>query len=262
MSRVNRRIASTALALPLISWGAALFVALEPRQWLSLSTSVLRGFTADALLYTTGCAIVAAPLCGIAALSAARGTNPGPVRISLATAWLLGVPVLLFTAASALVTLIASGGDSAAVAFVAVSHATLAAVAFALAAFGALTATFFHDTLDAAACSLTIALVAAGGLLVAGASVADMPKGLVDFALLASPLVAVASSAHIDLVRMDVLYQISPLAHLGTEYPDWQVAVASYVAAGFVCLGAITVICATSEPMAPRRRSLQTPQVS
>ena len=91
-------------------------------------------------------------------------------------------------------------------------------MALALAAWGALCGVF-SDPLDAAAFSLIVVLVAAGGLLVAGASVADLPRRLVALALTASPLVVIASAANIDIVRMDLLYQISPLAHMQVDYP-------------------------------------------
>ena len=113
------------------------------------------------------------------------------------------------------------------------------AVALALAAFGALCGAAFRDPLDAAACSLTIVLVATGGLLVAGASVADAPRGLIDVALAASPLVAITAAAHIDVIRMGVPYQISPLAHIQVDYPTWTAACACYMTIAACCFVAL-----------------------
>jgi hypothetical protein len=36
-----------------------------------------------------------------------------------------------------------------------------------------------------------------------------------------SPIVSVASAVNVDLLRTDLLYRISPLAHLRFEYPVW-----------------------------------------
>ena len=119
---------------------------------------------------------------------------------------------------------------------VATSHATMFAVAFALAAFGALCAATLIDPLDAAACSLAIVLTAAGGLLVAGASLTDVPLALIDVAVTASPLVAMTASAHIDLSRMAVPYQMSPLAHLQVDYPAWYAACGWYLLFAAACV--------------------------
>jgi hypothetical protein len=142
------------------------------------------------------------------------------------------VPVLLFTAVSAVLIRIALGSGS--LSFIASSHATMAAVAAALAAFGAFCGARFSDPLDAAACSLALVLLAAVGLLVAGAWVALAPGWIVRAGLFASPLVAIASAAGIDLVRMDTLYRISPLAHLHIEYPTWYAACAWHLLLTFV----------------------------
>jgi hypothetical protein len=93
----------------------------------------------------------------------------------------------------------------------------------------------FTDALDAVGCSLTVVLVAAGGLLVAGAALADVPRALIDVALTASPFVTMASASHIDVMRMGVPYQMSPLAHLQVEYPSWYVASGWYLALAGLC---------------------------
>jgi hypothetical protein len=109
------------------------------------------------------------------------------------------------------------------------------AVALGLAAFGAFCGAVFVDPLDAAACSLLVVLVAAGGLLVSGAALQRVPALLIEVALTASPLVAMASSAHIDVARMAVPYQMSALARLQVEYPAWYAASASYLTFAALC---------------------------
>jgi len=39
--------------------------------------------------------------------------------------------------------------------------------------------------------------------------------------LIASPIVSAASAADVDLLRTDLLYRISPLAHGRFDYPAW-----------------------------------------
>ena len=226
-----------AAALPMVASLASIFVHVDPASWFSMSAAMRRGLTADLLLYITGVMIIAAPIAGVVVGNNARASRR-PRRLA-AAAWKLVPAVLLFTAMSAVFTLLALGvSEDFGWRFILTSHATLAAVALALVAFGAWCGALFRDPLDAAACSLTIVLVAAGGLFVAGASVADVPRQLLDVALTASPLVAVASAAHIDIVRMGVPYQISPLAHLEVDYPSWYAASAWYLAIAGACFAA------------------------
>jgi hypothetical protein len=251
-----------AAGLPLLAWGAAIFIGLEPSQWFFPSAVLLRGLTADALLYTAVALVIAAPLAGMAAWSSTPRSDGTPLRHALTVAWPLVVSVAIFVSVSALVSFLGWGGGREALELTATSHATLGAVALALAAFGAVCGALFRDPLDAAACSLTLALFATGGLLAAGASVADAPRGLVDIALLASPLVAIASAAHIDLVRMDVLYQISPLAHLGIGYPAWYLACAWYLAMAALGFAGLTWTSRTARAVVPpaRPRGPQVPR--
>ena len=92
-----------------------------------------------------------------------------------------------------------------------------------------------------AAFSLVITLTAAGGLLVSGAVVADLPRPMIALGLVASPLVVIASAAQIDIVRMDLLYQISPLAHVQIDYPVWHRASAWYLALALTCFLTLTL---------------------
>jgi hypothetical protein len=230
-------------ALPLAAAGASIFVNLDPSLWFAIPEPLRRGVTADALLYIAGCVIVAAPIAGVAAASSRRRPRHEPFRIgdALAAMWPLLVAVLLFVAASALVTALGLGVTHPEIgSFVATSHATLAAVGLALSGFGAFCGVTFRDPLDAAAISLSVVLLATGGLLVAGASVADAPRELITLALTASPLMVLTSAAHIDLARMGVPYQISPLAHMQVDYPAWYAACAWYLLVAAVCFVGFT----------------------
>ena len=211
--------------------------------------------------------IVAAPLGGVAMMSrrwppAARGgarggTQEGTLRSGCLIAARLAVPSTIVAGVSAVVALAANGGVPGAVlgavhragqtpfadaiAPVAISHATLWAATMALAAMGALCATCVADPLDAAAGAVTLALAVSAGVLVAGPAIVDAPLGAIDAALLASPLVATASAANLDLLRGDVLYHLSPLAHGRFDYPAWWTASVCYAGFALLCIAAATL---------------------
>ena len=170
---------------------------------------------------------------------------------ALAIARPLLVAVLLFTAVSALLTWSLADAPGAA-RLTATFHATVAAVALALAVFGAFCGVAFADPLDGAACSLGLVLLAAAGLLVAGASLDGVPRPLIDLALRASPLVAMTSAARIDILRMDVLYQISPLAHVQVDYPTWYAASGWHLVLAFSCFLGLVWKCGVTRTAAAR----------
>ena len=169
--------------------------------------------------------VVAAPLCGVA-LATRR------FRGAVLAAALLAVALLVSAAA----TLTLAGWSPAEARLVLVSHATLAVVGLALAAFGGWVGVSFRDPLDAAAVSAGTALVAALGLFAAGPMAADLPTPIVNAALSANPIVAAASAADVDLLRTDLLYRLSPLAHRSFDYPSWYFPLAVYGAILLVSL--------------------------
>ena len=226
-SRNRVRLWAGAAALPVLTNSAAIYVNASP-GWTSFPASAWRALAADALLYTSAALVIAAPIAGVAAMKVDDRTRT------------LAISVLLFVAVSACLTALEWGGSAGTLAFIATSHATIGAVAFALAALGAYCGAVWRDALDAAAVSLLVALVAAGALLVAGASIADAPQSIVQAGLLASPFVAAATAAQIDVVRLETFYQISPLAHMRVDYPSWQAACGCYLAVGCVFFVGVT----------------------
>jgi hypothetical protein len=227
--------------LPVVANAAAVYINLGP-GWTSFSAPAWRALASEALLYTSAVLVVAAPLGGVMAMRieqrAAR--SRGAAGLAPLITRTLALTVLLFTSVSACLTGLEWSGSPGAFAFVATSHATLAAVLFGLAAFGAYCAVVWRDALDAAAFSLAVALVAAGGLLVAGSSIADASPRALQAGLLASPFVAAATAARIDVVRLETFYQISPLAHMRVDYPSWQAACGCYLAVGSVFFVGVT----------------------
>jgi hypothetical protein len=154
--------------------------------------------------------VVAAPLCGVA-LASRRFRDSRRAAALFVT----------LLAASAAGTLAIGGWSRDALPGVLLSHATLVVTGLALAALGGWLGSTFRDPLDAAALSTGVALVAALGLFALGPLGSDLSTGIVNAALSASPIVSVAWAADVDLLRIDLLYRISPLAHRQFTYPVW-----------------------------------------
>lgn len=212
-------IAACAAALAVTAWLAAAALEAEPSAWLALSRPLLRRVAADAIVLEALAAAVAAPLVGVALRSTGR-------RLAALVGFIATSLALSIAAAVA-----ARGPISAIFA----AHATLATGALAFVALGAASARIFRDELDAAGGALVAALVVTAGLLAAGPSAADLPTPALNAALAASPLVATASAAGIDLLRTEALYQLSPLGQRRFDYPSWPLAAGSYVVAA-ACL--------------------------
>lgn len=109
------------------------------------------------------------------------------------------------------------------------SHAILWAAALVLAMVGAACASAFSEPLDAAACAMAIALSSAVAVFAGGPVLDAIPRWLLEGALIFNPLVAMAGAANIDLFRMELLYQVSPLAHRHVDYPAPVTVFAAYV---------------------------------
>jgi hypothetical protein len=177
-----------------------------------------------ALLWEVTAVVVIAPLAGVAL--AARDFR-GLRRAVIALALLGGV--------SLAAALIAGVPWQTAIA----THLTLGTAGLALAVFGAWCGATFRDPLDAAACSVAVVLVATCGLFALGTLSADLPTSVVNAALLANPIVAVASAANIDLLRFEFLYQISPIAHGRFDYPAWYLAAACFSLVSLMAAGGV-----------------------
>ena len=223
-----------AACVPVVASGASLAASVEPRAWLSLSDQVRWSLASDALLFTTASAIVCAPVVGAVIASRYRDRRTDgrllPAVIPLAAA------LSVFTIVSAMLTFAWRFGRGDEVLFVERSHLTLFAAAAALAGIGALSSAWFRHTLDAAGFSVLLVIVASVGMLVGGAGVGDLPRPVITAGLAASPLIAMATAAEIDIVRSDLLYQISPLAHMQIDYPTWSLASACYLAVACFCV--------------------------
>ncbi len=230
----------SAVAIPV---GAAVVVLASDDRWFGaaqLSTLARAQIAARILMTEAAMAVVAAPLAGVWGVARARHSHVASVsRSGVAAALQEAWPILWSLTGSATVLALSSAIMMLAlgtpdVATLWTSHAVLWAATLALAALGTVCAAVFREPLDAAACSIGIALVISVGLLVAGPLLDNVPWYVLNAALLASPIVATASSANIDIFRTDPLYQLSSLAHTRIDYPTPGAAFAWYVVAALL----------------------------
>ncbi len=226
--------------LPLVATLASIVTILEPRAW--LSPADWRGLAPVAILFSTAALLIAAPLAGVTVAARARGLAllDGAWAATRRTCGTLLVAAVSWTAAAAGLTamLAVAAGETVSTPLFA-AHIVQGAAALALALTGALAAGWFEEPLDAGALSLVLALAGSLGILVAGALVDRLPGAVVEWAVAANPLLAVSSAAHIDVMRTDTLYQISPLAHVQVPVPGWPAAAALYVAVAAACAAAL-----------------------
>ena len=233
--------------LPIVVCLTVFWLAVGLRDVRDLQGPVLSGVFADALLATAAVSMVCAPLLGVAL--ARRATTTASFFRQLAAL------VLAFVAVSALLGLIGHavpGGSS----HLMKAHIALGAGSLALGALGGLCAVSFRDPLDAAAVSVGVAVIAGAGVLIGGPGVTDIPRAVVDAALLASPLVTTAAASGIDILRTDVFYRVSPLAHIGSEYSEWYAASAAYLTFTAACLLSTALIRRRSSTRSPSERSV------
>jgi len=181
------------------------------------------------LMPATFAIVLLAPFAAIVA-SSRRGMRP----------WSVVWPVLVAVAALVVISAAAAiAGRSSDRQTIVIAHLTLASGALAAGAIGALCGRLFADVLDAAAAGAAIVLCLTFALLLAGDVVGDLPVVVLDNALVASPLVAVASAANIDLLRDDTWYRLSPISHRFFNYPDWPKAVGAYGLVSLACFAGL-----------------------
>ena len=217
------------VALTLAAWAAVL---VTRKAWpLGAAPHQTRSqVSAEALLLESLLVVVAAPLAGVAfalqGLDAdhlvhhnARGHSAFGSTCRIAVPLAAGSVTLAMTSAIAAWVVLGESADSHWA--IVRSHVALGLVSLAVAAVGSFSASLAADPLDAAAWALLLSVLSAVGVLAAGPGIAEVPTSAINAALQASPVVAIASAADFDLLRTDLVYRVSPLAHLRTDYPTW-----------------------------------------
>ncbi len=239
----------SALVVPLAATVAVAGLTSQPPWPAGLPAQAAAQFRASVFLLEGALLLIVAPLAGVllaqrvccAAPRSHRADARRPAqanavgalaRIGVAATPILVASTVLACASAALL----GSGPGADAGTLATSHAALWAAAVSLAGIGLLCAAMFGDPLDAAATALVLVLSFAAAVFAAGPALEKAPPRVIDAALLASPIVGLASAASIDIFRTDVLYRLSPLAHLRFDYPSWSTVVAAYVATAALCL--------------------------
>ena len=190
----------------------------------------------DALLAESMAVVIAGPILGVFAATRAARLASSPKNIARQ----LGVGAAIFALAAAVASLVvARSGD---IGTLVASHLTLAIAALTVSSIGAAAGVYFDHPLDATACALAVSLAAGCGVLVTGPLVDAAPSAIVNSALVASPIVATASAADIDVLRGELLYRFSPIAHSQFAYPAWPVACGTYAVVAAACFAFIVTL--------------------
>ena len=217
-----------AAVAPIAIHAALLMMASERGSASTISRYARMQVNTDALLLEAIVSVLAGPLLGVVS-SRRRSTSDGGAGSIVRRCGVLGATF----AGSAAIAHLCVDPTTRVVALIP-PHVTLGIATLAASALGAAAASIADHPLDAAACALLVSGTIGGGVLVAGPLVADAPAALVDAALLASPIVATASAADIDVLRGDLLYRFSPIAHRQFVYPAWPTACLIYLAVAAV----------------------------
>jgi hypothetical protein len=209
-------------AVPIVAVATVALTVAPPGNWPALGPAQWMVIAGNGLILEVALAIVVAALAGVAS----------------GLSWRLLLGTALFVGTSTLLMLVLTRFSADMVPRLAASHAALGAAVIGCAALGAAARACFPNELDAAACSLLTVMAAGFGVFVIGPAAIDLPAAALNLALVASPVVAVASAADIDLFRGDLLYHLSPIAHRQFDYPQWYSAAGLYfvvaAAAGYV----------------------------
>lgn len=211
------RLAMFTAGLPLVTGAALLLLAAPPRAWPTLAAPAVWRITAEALVLDAALLVVLLPVLGVLGATRRIGTFSLAVFVGgfLVVSW--GMAVTGF------------GPSGTTLRLATAAHLTLAAAALALLAGGAACARLWRDPLDAIALGLGLTCLVSFGVLVAGPLADILPPGATTVVLGASPVVAVAAAAEIDLLRTELFYEWSPLAHRRLDYPAWWAASAGYL---------------------------------
>jgi hypothetical protein len=232
---------------PLAVGVARLLFEVPPRGWTTLAPATWWRLAADTLVLDVALLCGLAPMLGV--LAATRRIGAIPVAVFVTT----------FLLVSWVMTLMGFGPSGTALRHGTAAHLTLASAVLALVTCGGCCARMFRDPLDAIALALGLTGSVLLGVLVAGPLADALPALLATVLLGASPLVAVASAADIDLLRSPLLYEWSPLAHRGISAPAWPASMAGFLVMTLLGVAILKSLPPahgpTAAPPIPRRTS-------
>lgn len=205
------------------------------RVWSALGILSRPEFQAKVLILQSALTVVVAPLAGVAVVSRAQtSTDLNQQREhfleDVVATLTVGAAALAMT--SAILGLGLRGAVD--IPTLLASHAVLWAGSLMMAALGAFCASRLADPLDAAASAAGLAVMSAAAVFVAGPILSSVPSTVLSAALMGSPIAATALAANLDIFHGDVLYRVSPLAHMRVDYPTVSTTLVSYLAIALV----------------------------
>ena len=175
----------------------------------------------DLFLAATLAALLLAPLVG-----AAGGWRTRHLAV-------VAVVFLSSTVALALTWRHVPGGVLAA----ASGHAALLVSALSLVCLGGALRVAFREELSAGLAGLLFAGAITIGPFASGPLMNDLPLNASAWLLASNPLVTIAAAAGIDLLHLDLIYRLSPLAHRGVALPAWTTVCTGYAVLGLAGYG-------------------------
>ena len=217
--RGTRAVAAVRFAVVPVT-ALALVLLTADSRWLGstgLSEALRTRLAGQFLLTEAALLVVWAPLVGVFA-AMRRGRRLGGSVLAQTT---------LMTASSAAIVLALQ--TTMEMRPVVWSHTILWAAAVSLAMLGAACASMLREPLDAGAAAVGVALLGTSALFAAGPALDLLPGPVLDALLAVNPIATTAASADIDLWRMPLLYQLSPLAHRHVEFPAGGTALTAYL---------------------------------
>lgn len=116
-------------------------------------------------------------------------------------------------------------------------HVAFLVSAATLTQLGRLLRAVFGDQMRAALVGLLVAIGITVLPFALGPLVNPLSLRASTWLLAANPLVTVASAAGIDLLHLDVVYRLSPLAHRGVDLPSWTTACSVFAVLGLAGYG-------------------------
>ena len=118
------------------------------------------------------------------------------------------------------------------------AHAALLVAVAAMTQLGRIIRLASHDPLLAGLAGLLFSVALTIGPFVLGPLMSNVPLSAFTWMLFANPLVTVSTAAGIDLLHLDLIYRLSPLAHRGVALPAWTTACSGYAVLGLAAYGA------------------------
>jgi hypothetical protein len=184
----------------------------------------------------------AMPLFGVASMSRLASKPSGlTTRLAALGADAVG-PIAAFSLLSFALDLWRTPAVSRSIGTAVTAHLVLAAALALFWAIGAAAASRVRHTLDAALAASAVSCLFAVGSVAAGARLVAWSGRALNAMLLLTPPVAVGAAADVDVLHLDAIYRVSPLAHVQFAYPAWPASATAYLTIATAVLVAAALV--------------------